>query len=327
MKLNKYFFIFISLFLILSISVSLLLYKFFPLLVHHTIYYCREMVRSLSFQLPGGLGTIVFITISITLLIAIVKLFSTFLHVYQFRKTLRRRVFLPYFFTPLLNEINLVDKVILTRSDKPFAFCFGIRSPKIYISTKLVSLVTVPELKTILLHEQYHLEHHDAFTLLMANIAASLFPFFPLLSDLITSYRTEREILADKAAIKDNTHRHLISIFKKLLQYEPDCNLSLIPAIADPQTLDVRIRSLLHGVHYQQTVVLKNVLISLFSLGSIGLLMLVPINAVELHESGHDVMLLCSSTQGCTSYCKQTYISPVLPNNFSPSKQTSFINQ
>lgn len=327
MKLNKYLLIFTSLFLILSISIGFLLYKFFPLLVHHTIYYCREMVHTLSFQLPGGLGTIVFITISITLLIAIVKLFSTFLHIYQFRKTLRRRVSLPNPFLSLLNEMNLGDKVILTQNDKPFAFCFGIRFPKIYVSTKLVSLVTKSELKTILLHEQYHLEHHDALTLLIANIVTSLFPFFPLLSDLIASYRTEREILADKAAVNGNSHEELISIFKKLLRFEPDYSYSVIPAIADPQTLDARIKSLVQGVQYKHQVVLKNILVSLFSLGVIGLFIIVPVNAIELHEKGNDVMLLCSSTQGCSSYCRQTFISPVPPNNFSQSKQTPFINQ
>lgn len=324
MKSNKYFLIFIGLFLILSISVSLLLYKFFPLLVHHTIYYCREMIHSLTFQIPGGLGIVVFITIFITLLITVIKLFSTFLHIYRFRTNLLKSVSLPPSFIPLLKKIHLVDKVVMTQNDKPFAFCFGIRSPKIYISAKLVSLVTASELKTILLHEQYHLEHHDALTLLVANIAASLFPFFPLLSDLITSYRTEREILADKAAIKNNSHRHLISIFKKLLQYEPDYNHSLIPAIVDPQTLDARIRSLVHGIHYQQTVVLKNVLISFFSLGMIGLLILGPVNAIELHESGHDVMLVCSNIQGCASYCKQTFMSPLQPNNFSSSVKSPF---
>lgn len=327
MKLNKYLLIFISLFLILNISIGFLLYKFFPLLVHHTIYYCREMVHFLSFQLLEGLGMIVFITISITLLIVIVKLFSTFFHIYRFRKTLRRRVFLPNFFLPLLNEMNLGDKVILTQNDKPLAFCFGIRSPKIYVSTKLVSLVTMSELKTILLHEQYHLEHHDALTLLVAYIAASLFPFFPLLSDLITSYRTEREILADKAAVKGSLDKNLISIFKKLLLYEPTYNSSMIPAIADPKTFDARIRSLVQGIQYEHSVALKNILISIFSLGIIGLFIMVPVNAIELHESGRDVMLLCLSTQGCASYCKQTFISPELPNNFSPSKQTFFINQ
>src|SRR3989338_8726252 len=218
MIVNKYVLIFTSLFLFLSISVSLLLYKFFPLLIHHTIYYCREMIHSLSFQIPGGLGIVVFITIFIALLITAIKLFSTFLHIYRFRTNLLKSVSLPFSFPSFLKKIHLKDKVVIVQNEKPFAYCFGIRSPKIYISTTLVSLVTPSELKTILLHEKYHLEHHDVLTLFVANIAASLFPFFPLLSDLIASYRTEREILADKAAIKGNPHTHLISIFKKLLQ-------------------------------------------------------------------------------------------------------------
>ncbi len=311
MKVNKYLLIFIILFLVLTISVSLLLYKFFPLLIHHTIYYCREMINSLSFQIPDGLGMFIFITISITLLTTAIKLFSTFLHIYRFRKKLFDSIPLLHSHAALLKKIHLIDKVVMVQNNKPFAFCFGIRSPKIYISTKLVSLVTLSELKTILLHEQYHLEHHDALTLLVANITASLFPFFPLFSDLITSYRTEREILADKAAIKGNSHKHLISIFKKLLQYEPDYAYSVVPALADPQTLDARIRSLVHGVHYQQTVILKNILISLFSLGIIALFIMTPVNAVELHESGHDAVFLCSNAQSCVSYCQHTIFTPV----------------
>ena len=293
MIVNKYVLIFTSLFLFLSISVSLLLYKFFPLLIHHIIYYCREMIHSFSFQIPGGLGMFVFIAILVVLLITGVKLFLTFLHMYRFRTNLLKSVSLPLSLTSFLEKIHLQDKVVIVQNEKPFAFCFGIRHPKIYISTKLVALVTSSELKIILLHEKYHLEHHDALTLLVANIAASLFPFFPLLSDLIVSYRTEREILADKAAIKGNPHTHLISIFKKLLQYEPDYTYSVIPAIADPQTLEARIRSLVQGNHYKHTVVLKNVLISLFSLSIIALFIMTPVNAIELHENGHDVMLFC----------------------------------
>src|SRR3989344_658713 len=293
MIVNKYVLIFTSLFLFLSISVSLLLYKFFPLLIHHTIYYCREMIHSFSFQIPGGLGMFVFIAILVVLLITGVKLFLTFLHIYRFRTNLLKSVSLPLSLTSFLEKIHLQDKVVIVQNEKPFAFCFGIRHPKIYISTKLVALVTSSELKIILLHEKYHLEHHDALTLLVANIAASLFPFFPLLSDLIASYRTEREILADKAAVKGSSHAYLISIFKKLLQYEPDYTYSVIPAIADPQTIEARIRSLVQGINYQHTIVLKNVFVSLFSLSVIALFIMIPVNAVELHENGHDVMFFC----------------------------------
>ncbi|PIY69147.1 hypothetical protein COY90_02175 [Candidatus Roizmanbacteria bacterium CG_4_10_14_0_8_um_filter_39_9] len=295
MKVNKYLLIFIGLFLILSIAVSFLLYKFFPLLIHHTIYYCQEMIYSFSLQMPTGFGLFIFAIILITLLVTIVKLVSLFLHMHRFRRSLHKSVSFSPLLRSLLKEMSLVNKVAMTPSEKPFAFCFGIKSPKIYISTKLVSLVTKSELKTILLHEKYHLEHHDALTLLIAHIAASLFPFIPLLSDLIDSYRTEREIMADKAAIKENAHRHLVSIFKKLLLYEPNHYVSVLPAIADPHTLDARIKSLVHNKEYQHIIVLKNIFISLFSLCVIALFIVAPVHAIELHESGQDVMILCSS--------------------------------
>jgi len=260
------------------------------------------------------------------LLFTAIKFLATLFRIYRFRRYLFKNTSEHTPFAPLLKNLNLIDKVVTIQSEKPFAFCFGIRYPKIYISTKLISLVTKLELKTILLHERHHLEHRDTLTLLIANIAASLFPFFPLLSDLITAYRTEREILADKAAIKGNSHRNLISIFKKLLQYEPDYNFFVIPAIADPQTLDARIQSLIQGIQYRHTIALKNALISLFSLCIISAFIIAPINAIELHENGRDVMILCSNAQECVSYCKQTFMSPVQTNNFSTPANPPFVH-
>ncbi len=293
MKVNKHLLIFMGLFFLLGTLVSVIVYKFFPLLVHRAIYYCQKMTHDLLLQIPGNLGMFFFIIIFIVLLFTAIKFLAILLRIDRFRSRLLKNTSRHTPFAPLLKNLDLTDKVVTIQSEKPLAFCFGIRSPKIYISTKLVSLVTQSELKTILLHEQYHLEHRDALTLLIANIAASLFPFFPLLSDLITAYRTEREILADKAAIKENSHRNLVSIFKKLLQYEPDYNFSVIPAIADPQTLEVRIRSLMHGSLYHPIVSWKNVLLSLFSLGVMLFFIIIPISAAELHVDGQDVMVFC----------------------------------
>ncbi|MEK7096998.1 MAG: M56 family metallopeptidase [Patescibacteria group bacterium] len=310
MKLGKHFLIFVSLLLILGTLVSMVIYKFIPLLVHHTIYYCQAIAHTLSFQMPENLGMIIFIIIYAVIFYTAIKFISTLLRIYRFRSYLQKNVFNHANLTPLLKNLNLINKVITIQNEKPFAFCFGIKSPKIYISTKLIDLSNQSELKTILLHEQHHLEHRDALTLLIAHTIESLFPFFPLFSDLILAYRTERELLADKAAIKKNTRVHLISVFKKLLNHELSYDFTFAPAIADPHTLDARIRAVTQNRQYRHIFSLKNILISLFSLSVIIFFIIIPVRALELHEGGRDVMVLCSSTQGCTSYCEQTIFTP-----------------
>lgn len=296
MKVNKHLFIFVSIFFLLGTSASIVMYKFFPLLIHHTIYFCQKMTHALSLKIPGNMGMLFFTIILTVLLCTLIKFLATLLKIYRFRSHLLKNTSSLVPFAPLLKKLNLANKIVTIKSEKPFAFCFGIRSPKIYISTQLLSLVTKSELKTILLHEQYHLVHRDALTLLIANIGASLFPFFPLLSDLIMAYRTEREMLADQAAILGGINKNLISIFNKLLLYGPDRNYAMIPAIADPHTLEARIRSLMHGSLYHPIISWKNALLSLFSLAVIFLFVIIPVGATELHIDGHDVMVFCVQT-------------------------------
>lgn len=296
MKVNKHLFIFVSIFFLLGTSTGIVVYKFFPLLIHHTIYFCQKMTHALSLKIPGNVGMLFFTIIFAVLLFTAIKFIATLIRIYRFRRHLLRNTSSLLPFAPLLKKLNLTNNIVTIRSEKPFAFCFGIRSPKIYISTKLLSLVTKSELRTILLHEQYHLVHRDALTLLIANIGVSLFPFFPLLSDLIMAYRTEREMLADQATMLGGVNKNLISIFNKLLLYEPDRNYAMIPAIADPQTLEARIRSLMHGSLYRPIVSWKNILLSLFSLAVIFFFVIIPVGATELHVDGNDVMVFCVQT-------------------------------
>ena len=177
MKLNKHFLIFASLLISLIVLTGIVIYKYFPLLVHHTIYYCQAVAQALSFQLPKNLGIFIFIIILSVIIFTAIKFFTTLFRIYQFRRYLQKNISKHMSFLPFLNELKLANKVITIKSEKPFAFCFGIKSPKIYISTKLIHLSTRSELKTILLHEQYHLKHRDALTLMIANIIESLFPF------------------------------------------------------------------------------------------------------------------------------------------------------
>jgi beta-lactamase regulating signal transducer with metallopeptidase domain len=162
------------------------------------------------------------------------------------------------------------------------------------------------ELEVILRHEKYHLEHRDALTLLLATVVESLFPFFPIFSDFVKVYRTDREVKADQAAIRGAFDKRLLSeVLKKLLQYEPIVNPAFIPGIISVDTLEARIQSLLSLKTSYKILSRRNLLISLTSLIALVGLMVTPVNAVELHEDGHDVVILCSQTSSCESVCRE----------------------
>lgn len=285
MKISKYLFIFSSLLSILVVSYIFILAKFLPILVHHTFYYCREMARIISTKLPGNVGVVIFGVLTISILYTTVRLIATIIRIYKFRERLSQSV---------LTDHNLGDEIVVMKENKPFAYCFGIISPKIFITTGLLTIVNKKELEIILRHERYHLEHRDSLTLLLATFVESLFPFAPILTDLIRIYKVDRELLADQSAIRDESDKKvLISILKKLLLYEPMPVPSFAPGIAEIETLETRIKSLLNLKITNNKPSAKNVTYSLIFVVILIGLMTTPIRAIEVHRTGLDAIVVC----------------------------------
>ena len=328
MRINKYSSIFLALLTLLTASYLFVLVKFFPILVHHTFYYCREMAKTISLSFPGNLGVIVFGTLLVIVLYTVFKLLATAAQVYKFRQLLSRSIVKDHKFYNVFKALNLVNKVVILRENKPFAYCFGVRNPKIYLTTGLISLVDKEELRVVLCHEKYHLEHRDNLVLLLATFIESLFPFLPILTDLIRIYKTDRELLADKAAVHGIADKHsLLSTLKKLLQYEPVTFPALAPAIADLDTIETRIKSLLSIKVEYRKLRKRNIFYSLLFIGILMILMSTPVNAFELHKNGVDAMIVCNKNVSCESVCRdkgltksQSSISSYTSKNFSTSK-------
>jgi len=305
MKINKHLFLFSGLFALLTGSYFVVLVKFFPILVHHTFYYCREMARMIALNLPGNIGIIIFGLVSVSLVIAIFRLLTTVARVFKFRQMLLKSSVKHHNLGKILKSLELNDKVVVLNEDKPFAYCFGIRHPKIFLTTGLLTTMDEREIRVILRHEKYHLEHRDNLVLLVALFIESLFPFFPIFTDFIRLYKTDRELLADRFATQNDLEKQsLKSILKKLLQYEPSIMPALAPAIADIDTLETRIKSLLSIKLDHHKFRRRNLILSIASASLLISLMWTPINAFELHENGTDAMVVCNENVSCESVCK-----------------------
>lgn len=307
MKINNYLLGFAGILTILTVSHFFIVFKYFRLLIHHGIYYCQEMVKALSLGLPGDLGKAAFGLLVLASLFTLIRMLGTIYKIYSFKKTLsktkiRQEISLIY----LLEKFDLREKVTIVNQKKPQAFCFGFLNPKIYISTGLLKLMSVSELEVILKHEKYHLENRDAFTMLLATLVESLFPFFPILSDFIKIYRTDREVKTDQFATSGSAvKKSLSTVLKKLLKLEPMINPAFIPGIISADTLEARIQSLLSLKTSYKTVGRRNLFISLVSVIALVGLMVTPVNAIEIHEEGHDLVMLCNQTSTCESKCPE----------------------
>lgn len=294
--------IFSGLFLLLGILLVFILQKFSPLIGHVT-YYCQSLfIDATMIPIPYYLSIIPFAFLFIILAISFIKFFVLTIKVQVLKFKLRGSVTIDQSTNKLISRLGLQDKAVLVQSDKQFAFCLGVRTPKIYFSTGLRSQLSIKELEAVLRHEQYHLENHDTFTMIVASVAHSLFPFFPLVEDLIKKYRIEREIQADKFAVaRIGDESSLISALKKLLAF-PTVGTVAVAAIADQDTLEQRIFSLVNKPYIRRQFRTRHLLITLFSSVILVTILVMPVHAKELHHEEHDVIVVCTDGQ-CMSSC------------------------
>lgn len=256
-RINKNLLSFAIVTLFLGLAVVMVSSKFLPLFFQHSVYFCQQFIDTFSIQIPHQLGYIVFGALTVMVLMTIYKFVFIFFEVEHLRANLRSYKKPTSRLHSLLRKIHLEGKVSVIQSEKPFAFCVGILHQKIYISTTLLFIMSKKELEAILLHEKYHLKNKDSLIMLFASIVQSLFPFFPLTTDLLTQYKINREIEADWEAVQELGDTYpLVSVLKKFLSF-PAFSLTTASSIANYETLEPRINALvkrekkLLGLEYQ----------------------------------------------------------------------------
>lgn len=309
-KINKNIITFASIILIVGVFAVIVLEKISPLL-SHTVYYCQSYINSISLPIPYQISLLPFVVFFMLLTIAIGRLLFVLLRANMLKRKLVKDKTAQKQFSSILKRLKLHKKTLLIKSQKPFAFCLGIFRPKIYISTAMVTLMDKTELEAILRHEKYHLENKDTFVMLLASVGESLFPFLPLLTDLLRNYRIEREVKADYEAIKELGHSTpIVSVLKKLLVHPSFATVPL-SAIADQDTLEPRIKAIVKNDFSFKSYKLKNIFISLLSIVLLSFVMIAPVQAFDLHDEQSDIMMLCPYGDSCAQWCRENKtISP-----------------
>lgn len=311
----------LSLFFVLLLSLGGLLVfiteKLSPLITHAT-YYCQSFINTHMIPIPYYFSVIPITLLFLTLLLSFIKLLVLTGKIQYLRYTLKDKITLDSRVNKVIQSLRLEEKAVVIKSQDKFAYCLGIRTSKIYISTGLISQLSLKEVEAVLRHEQYHLENHDTFTMIIASVAHSLFPFFPLLGDLIKKYKVEREIQADKFAVeKVGSSEPLIFALKKILAL-PMTNTVAMAAIADQDTLEPRIYSLINKQYTKRQFRLKHLFITLLSTFIVGFVIISPVRATEIHHEEHDVIMFCTDGKcmnSCTSESNLNKLYSEIPSN------------
>ncbi len=318
-NVNKNLVFFSGLVLTASSLLFIIAQKLTPLL-NHAVYYCQSFITTYIEPIPYFLSITPLVILFLLVAVSFLKFIVLSIKVIILRRKLHDKKIVHKNLFTLLTHLGLEQETIIIKSDKPFAYCLGIKSPKIYISTGIVAKLNQKELEAVLRHEQYHLENHDTFTMIIASVAYSLLPFFPLLGDFIKKYRIDREIKADTFAInKVGSQYPLVSALKKLLAFPSMKNVALA-SIADYDTLEPRIYFLLDKDYGRRLFRVKHLLITLFSTFLVGVVMVSPIYAEEVHHVDHDVVMLCTDG-ACMNSCKSEQNLNALPSTSSSKEQ------
>ncbi len=142
----------------------------------------------------------------------------------------RRRMRQPSRVSAARRSAGIRAPVLTVRDAIPFAVAVGIVSPRIVISSSLVSALTLAELRAVLAHEDGHCrERHPLRALLWESLRRTFF-FLPTVADIAAHFSVSREIAADRNALGTCGQRPLASALLKSVASRTDFLPSTAPA-------------------------------------------------------------------------------------------------
>lgn len=298
-------------FILLAIAVVIFYLRLLlsSLMLQKAVFYCQAVISAL--EVTSLLSKIPLFLFIFLLSATLFKIMGIFYQIYSLQKHSKLDLAKNRKLSALSQSLGIQPKTILIQSNQTFAFCFGFKNPKIYLSSSLLSLMSKNELKAILYHEKFHLEHHDSLIVASLSLLAPLFPFLPLLFDISQKYLISREIKADEAAvIALSGAKPIIGALKKILS-KPSFALSFVPAIGNLDSLEPRIKALMSQNTADKKISKTRIFITIFSIGMMILLVLPPVRVWGLKSQNKDNLMLCAQ-RDLPSQTPASLYSPVL---------------
>ena len=95
---------------------------------------------------------------------------------------------------------RLGDALVIDNA-RPHAFCAGLLSPRVYVTTGAIAILDEPALTAVLMHERHHARRRDPLRLATSRVLARAMFFLPALRELNRQQQALAEMSADESAI------------------------------------------------------------------------------------------------------------------------------
>jgi hypothetical protein len=148
----------------------------------------------------------------------------------------------------LIVGLRLDGRLDVVASEGMFAFCYGMRRPRLMLSTALVDAMTDEELEAVVRHEAAHLRRWDPLRILTARALSRALAFIAIAPIVLDAYVCRRELDADREAV--NAMGDVLPLASALLRMLPPVQHPRVAhlAVGALSATDVRIDQLLgHG--------------------------------------------------------------------------------
>lgn len=263
------------------------------MVLNSTILLCDRCLYSL-------LPTIKNITLILSLFSAL-SLTVTLIKTLQFRNKIQQSFAIkPKSIILFEEKHDLRNKIIVFQDSRLMAFCLGIVTAHIYISTQLLKKMSRSEIEAIILHEKQHLVGKDNLLLLVLNFIKTAFFFFPVIGDFVHSVEVQKEISADQTVIKITGNKiNIMTALKKCIETKP--NYIYAHAFSEALTIEPRILSLVGKKNNLLSFQLSSVLIT-FSV--LLLLANITLSRIEVHSQTGSSATVCLDKGACQNTCR-----------------------
>ncbi len=263
------------------------------MVINNTILLCDKCLYSL-------LPTIKNITLTLSLFSALsltISLVKTFL----FRKKIQQSLTIkPKSIIFLEKKHNLHNKIIVFQDSRLMAFCLGIITTHIYLSTQLLKKMSRSEIEAIILHEKQHMVSKDNLLLLVLNFIKTALFFFPVIDDYVHCIEIQKEISADQMAIRTTGNKiNIMTALKKCIETKP--SYIYAHAFSEGATIEPRIHSLIGKKNYLPSFQLSSILIT-FSV--LLLLANITVSRIEVHAQTDSSTTVCLDKGSCQNTCR-----------------------
>lgn len=225
-----------------------LVLRLWPLYGHEVMNLCLRSWDVLVAHIPTA-GAV----LPLLALVSILGV-STFGFLRRLRATRRfahvlsgNRISIPETLFPLFDELDLTAHIDVVDDGDTYVFCYGVLSPRICISTGVIALLDEAELRTLLLHERYHLRRRHPLRSSVVAVIARALALIPIASELRYRYWVAQEIAADAAAIEASGDKQpLASALLKLLETDTGEHSHPWAAVGALSVTEARILHLIH---------------------------------------------------------------------------------